>query len=532
MSRMVENEKNVTFEQTEQNDEQEVIDRLRSDFQQFNDISHKYENKEISAKEYKSVSQGFGDYLQRDNHQMLRIRIPGGRMTPDMVGTILDVCGYYDIEAVKISTGQALQLHDLSPHEGRRLILRLLDAGIVTRGSGGDNPNNITASALSGVERGEYFDVQPYAKAADEYLLRYTGTAPLPRKFKIGFASAPTPEIHATMKDIGFLANRDHTFDVYAAGGLGIRPMLGLRVAEHVPPEKMLYHLRTMLDIYMENGNYKSRGKARSRFLQETMGVDGFTNAYRAHLQEVMEEGQLDLHVTEPVVTKTGDGSTARGFRVIPQRQEGLYAVSYHPAGGYLPLDHLKDIYTYIKDRDGMEIRLATTGGLYIINCTGNEANDLLKLTEGGAESDIENSVCCVGHTRCDIGPADSQGLLADCLDAVRKEHFSPHTLPRMRISGCPSSCAAQNIAAIGWRGLKRKDADGTPKDAYFFSYGGSAVPGHENLADGKIILFADQIPAFLVELGRRVEKTGLSFSQWLPDHEEELVELAKKYAI
>ena len=33
-------------------------------------------------------------------------------------------------------------------------------------------------------------------------------------------------------------------------------------------------------------------------------------------------------------VTKTGDGSTAEGWRVIPQKQEGLYAVAYHPIGG------------------------------------------------------------------------------------------------------------------------------------------------------------------------------------------------------
>lgn len=513
-------------------EDSKVIEKLRSDFEQFNDISHKYENKEITAKEYKSVAQGFGDYLQRDNHQMLRIRIPGGRMTPKMAGTILDVCSYYGIEAVKISTGQALQLHDLSPHEGRRLILRLLDAGIVTRGSGGDNPNNITASALSGVERGEYFDVQPYAKAADEYLLRYTGTAPLPRKFKIGFASAPTPETHITMKDIGFLANRDQTFDVYAAGGLGFKPMLAVRVAEHVDPEKVLYHLRTMLDIYMENGNYKMRSKARSRFLQESMGVDGFKEAYKNHLEEVLGEDQLDIHVTEQTVTKKGDGSAAEGFRVIPQKQAGLYAVSYHPAGGYLPLDHLRKVYEYIRDRDGMEIRLATTGGLYVINCTGTEAQEVLALTEGGAESDIENSVCCVGHTRCDIGPADSQGLLRDCIAAVKKEHFSTHTLPRMRISGCPSSCAAQNIADIGWRGTKKKDSEGKLQDAYVLFCGGSAVPGHEILSDGKITLMASQIPLFLVDLGRAIEPTGLTFSQWLPGHEEELVGLANKYAV
>ncbi|MDY2838525.1 MAG: nitrite/sulfite reductase, partial [Bilifractor sp.] len=177
-----------------------AINRFYKDFDAFENASHQYEKGEIDAGEYTGISKGFGDYLQRDNHQMLRIRVPGGRMTADMASAILDACTYYGVDTLKISTGQALQLHDLNPHAGRRLVLRLLDKGIVTRGSGGDNPNNITATPLSGLATEEYFDVQPYAKAADDYLLRYIGVRPLPRKFKIGFASFPSGEMHITMK--------------------------------------------------------------------------------------------------------------------------------------------------------------------------------------------------------------------------------------------------------------------------------------------------------------------------------------------
>ena len=60
-------------------------------------------------------------------------------------------------------------------------------------------------------------------------------------------------------------------------------------------------------------------------------------------------------------VTKTGDGSTAEGWRVIPQKQEGLYAVAYHPIGGCPNPDKLVEIYDAIKDMDQAELRVAPT---------------------------------------------------------------------------------------------------------------------------------------------------------------------------
>ena len=60
-----------------------------------------------------------------------------------------------------------------------------LDHGIVTMGGGGDFPRNVTVSPLSGVEKGEYFNVLPYAEAAGEYLMTfYQKKKVMPRKIK------------------------------------------------------------------------------------------------------------------------------------------------------------------------------------------------------------------------------------------------------------------------------------------------------------------------------------------------------------
>ena len=84
----------------------------------------------------------------------------------------------------------------------------------------------------------------------------------------------------------------------------------------------------------------------------------------------------------------------------------------------------------------------------------------------------------------------------------------------------------------IGWRGAIRKDQDGNRVDAFFFSYGGSSIPGKEKLAESKIVLLAKDIPDFLVALGRIVEKEQVPFAKWLEGNEETLLELVKQYAV
>ena len=58
-----------------------------------------------------------------------------------------------------------------------------------------------------------------------------------------GFDSTP----HATFKDLGFNLTKHHTFDVYACGGIGPNPRIGIPVARDVQPEDVLYHVKLCL---------------------------------------------------------------------------------------------------------------------------------------------------------------------------------------------------------------------------------------------------------------------------------------------
>ncbi|MFQ8833821.1 MAG: nitrite/sulfite reductase, partial [Ruthenibacterium lactatiformans] len=100
------------------------------------------------------------------------------------------------------------------------------------------------------------------------------------------------------------------------------------------------------------------------------------------------------------------------------------------------------------------------------INLTAEEAQAVLAVTEDGARDLFESSVACVGAATCQQGVRDSQSTLKMLVEAMRREGFSDGILPRIHISGCPSSCGTHQIGTLGFRGGV-KLVDKKPMPAY-----------------------------------------------------------------
>lgn len=259
----------------------------KEDYRQFEQATEQFYSGEMDAKTYKGISGGFGSYAQKGGKaSMLRLRMPGGVMTKEKLAFVVQSIKEYEVKRVHLTTCQTLQLHDLSKDQVCELAVKALSCGIVTRGGGGDFPRNVMVSPLAGVEEGEYFDVLPYALKAADYLMSFIKGKKLPRKLKVGFSNTPKNVTHATYRDLGFAAREDGTFDVYSAGGLGNKPAFGVRVAEGVAPDQILYYIRAMHELFCAYGNYENRAKARSRFMQEALGG---AEAYKEALKKVLE---------------------------------------------------------------------------------------------------------------------------------------------------------------------------------------------------------------------------------------------------
>ncbi len=500
------------------------------DLKEFREKTMKFHDGEITVAEYKGFSGGFGSYAQRGGKKhMLRLRMAGGRLTKERLKFIVDNCEKYGINKLKITTCQSIQMHNLEAADLCEIIENAWMAGMISRGGGGDFPRNVMASPLSGVEMDEYFDVMPYAEAAGEYLMNFIKAVKFPRKLKVCFSNSPENEPHATFRDLGFTANPDHTFDVYAAGGLGNNPRLGICVAKGIAPEKILYYIKAMVNTFTTYGNYENRSKSRTRYLQETLGTDGLINAYQEKLEEIIASEKLDLEIRTSEISKPGNGQAICDRRIIPQKQEGLFAVFYQPLGGNLTPSIAARLYQLIAPMEDVEIRLTPNEGLYIINCNAEEAQKVLDATADGAQNLFETSVACIGAAICQVGIGDSPSLLSACVEAVRKENFADGVLPQIHISGCPSSCGTHQIGTLGFRGGMKQTPDG-PKPAFAVFEGGCPLQGNEALAPMGKSMLAKDIPDFLVELGKMVTAKNLTYDKWVFLYHDQLAALIEKY--
>ena len=533
-----------------------LIREFRGDLREFKEMTEKFYRKEISIPDYKHFSGGFGSYAQRGGTKsMLRLRLTGGEITKKTLGFIADSIEKYNIDLAHLSTCQSLQLHNLNEAQVCALIEEAADFGIITRGGGGDYPRNVMASPLSGVKPGEPFDVLPFAKKAADYLLGFIKTVKLPRKLKVCFSNTEDDEVHAAFRDLGFVAKDNRTFDVYCAGGLGRSPLMGLKVAENADPQKTLYYVRAMVDLFVTHGNYQNRARSRTRFLQEDMGKEALLSAYQKMLDAALAEGGLDLDIPVdlppqaeggaasaiagdlPPQAEGGAASAIAGAgcgsrlhpRVIPQAQPSRYAVLYKPAGGNVPVARFRSLFNAMSEMEQAAIRIAPTQCLYVINCTEAEAAKIIELTPDSAESHFECSMACIGAGICQVGARNSQATLETCIKAVKPFRFPDKTLPVIRISGCPSSCSAHQIAPLGFRGGVCQTPDG-PKPAYAVSAGGSDRLGDARFGEELGVMPEENIPPFLTELGTAVAGAGSTYEQWTAENREAFLAIVGKY--
>ena len=465
--------------------DQQWLNTYREEIGGFSNTIHSFAQGEIARKDYKGISGGFGSYAQHDAAKhMLRLRLPGGRVTPERLHFMAQAVQQYHVPFLKLTTCEAIQMHDLTPDEVPAIMEAAIPCGIITRGGGGDNPRNIQASPLTGVQPGEAFDVMPWAEAATEYLLSICRDIHMPRKLKVAFCNGVDDCVHTAFRDMGFVAQPDGTFKLYIAGGLGGGWRMGILAAESLPAE----------------------------------------NVAAAKADE-----SLKLHLTPAAITKTGTG-TLDDPRAIAQKQPGLYAVAYHPIGGRLIPEKLVQLDNLLSTIPGCECRVAPNETLYIINLTADEAAAVLDATADGAKTLFETSVACIGASICQQGVRDSQSVLQRAVQAVREANIPDGALPKVCISGCTSSCSGHQAAAIGFQGTVKAVPGGKPAPAFAIFLGGSDALGHAHFGDTIGTVYEEQLPALLVELGQAAAAAGQNWQTWSAADPDAVNSIIAKY--
>jgi ferredoxin-nitrite reductase len=163
---------------------------------------------------------------------MARLRIPAGDVTSHQLRGLADLSddcgnGYCDI-----TTRANFQLREFAPKHIIKVLSRIQDLGLSSKGSGADNIRNITTTPTTGFDRDELIDVRPFAKSLSNYILNHRDLFGLPRKFNIAFDSGGSISAAADTNDIGFFAVRltEQSLASASPAPSGITPGIYFRV--------------------------------------------------------------------------------------------------------------------------------------------------------------------------------------------------------------------------------------------------------------------------------------------------------------
>src|SRR5919198_579321 len=206
------------------------------------------EETEIFAKKVKLFRQGkisdddfrrfrlqhgaYGSRLRMD-YSMVRIKVPGGEITPEQIEKIASLSEAFSIGSAHVSTRQNIQLHWVQLEDVSEVMRGLVEAGLTTREACGNTIRNVMCSHFAGVCPNEKFDATPYSMAIARFFLRNPMCQNLPRKFKINFSCCDQHGL-VRVADIGLVpvtkeenGKTVRGFKIYLGGGLGAASFIG-----------------------------------------------------------------------------------------------------------------------------------------------------------------------------------------------------------------------------------------------------------------------------------------------------------------
>lgn len=479
-------------------------------------------NGDVTRVELRGFSGGFGCYAQREDGKfMIRMRTPSGLVSRKHFKKLLEYAKNSGLEKIHLTTRQAVQIHDLSIDEVCDIMKDAIDYDLFTRGGGGNFPRNVALSPMAGVDPKEVFDVTPYAIQVGNYFLKNATTYKLPRKLKVAFSSSASDTAGATVNDMGFIGVLDTDgkpmFRMWLAGGMGSNPASGVLYDTLVEPTEVLYYIEAMVQMFMAEGDYTNKAKARIRYIMKRLGTDAFFECYKKHLEAVRQTHNFEGIV--PVLASKNEHLPKNDHAfILAQRQPEKFTAVLHPMCGQLMLKDGERIEKLLEAIPEAELRLSMDEALYVRNLTKAQAQTLISdMKEHMMMTRLSTSVSCVGTPTCEIGMNHSQKLCYEVLKAVRDAGANENRLPQMYVSGCPNCCTRHAAAALGFAGRMLR-IDDTSKEAFDCYVGGCIDMEHTRIVEKCGTILADRIPEMMVELAQMLEKEDKTYPESVID--------------
>ncbi|PHR90910.1 MAG: nitrite reductase [Leeuwenhoekiella sp.] len=471
-----------------------------------------FKDGKIDEERFRSLRLARGVYGQRqEGVQMVRIKLPYGKVTSDQLLRIADVSDEYSKGRLHITTRQDIQIHYVSLDRTPELWAELEKNDVTLREACGNTVRNVTASADSGINPDEAFDATPYAHATFQFFLRNPVCQEMGRKFKMSFSSTDDDTALAFIHDLGFIPkikDGERGFKVMLGGGLGSQPRHADVLTEFLPVNQLIPTIEGVLRVFDRHGERSRRLKARMKFLIKDLGQEGFMQlveeerkalAYKTYEIDPSDfDGTPKAPLTEaPQVTieDTKAYEAWKATNVFKQKQEGLVAIGIRVKLGDFYTKEARALAGLIKKYGGDEMRLTLRQNILLRHIPEGALpffySQLANL--GFARPGYETTTditACPGTDTCNLGIASSTGIavkLEEVLEAEYPQYLNNKDIT-IKISGCMNACGQHNMAHIGFQGMSVRTPEKLVAPALQVLLGGGVLGNGEGRFADKVI--------------------------------------------
>jgi len=422
--------------------------------------------------------------LEKAYSFMVRIRVPGGVVTPaQWLETDRLATGYAN-GTIKLTSRQAFQFHGVIKSNLKQTIREIHQAAMDTVAACGDVNRNVMCNPnpyLSGVHaevlklaRDISDHLTPKTRAYHEIWLddeQVAGGEPdeepiygktyLPRKFKISIAVPPSNDVDVFANCLSFIAivedGKLAGFNVAVGGGMGAThgneatyPRLADVIGFCTPDQVVDVAEKTVL-VQRDFGDRTDRKHARFKYTVDDHGPDWI-------LAKINEYLGYALGPARPFVFEdNGDR-----FGWVDDPNGNLHLTVFVQGGrlldtpSYPLLSGLREI---AKIHDG-DFRLTANQNLIIANVSPAKRPQIEKLLDqyGVRDSHLQsalrlNSLSCVALPTCGLALAEAERYLPELLTELEElieGNGLRHDAITLRMTGCPNGCVRPFLAEIG----------------------------------------------------------------------------------
>lgn len=418
---------------------------------------------------------------------MIRVRIPGGKVSTDQWLKLDALADNYAGEQIRLTTRQTMQYHGILKRNLKKSMQSIHDAVLDSIAACGDVTRNVMCNP-NPYQSDIYAEVNQTADSISQHLLPKTtayheiwldgekivdtkkedhepmyGKTYLPRKFKIGIAVPPSNDIDVYSQDIGLIGIVENDeligYNVSVGGGMGMKhddlrtyPQVG-KVIGFIPKDKAEEVCEKILTIQRDYGDRSDRMQARFKYTVDRKGLDWIK-------QELNDRLGWDLEEAKPFEFEDN------GDRLGWTEGSGKHHYTLFIQNGRIKDTEDFKLKTAIKELAKVhkgDFRMTPNQNLIIANVDEKDKPEIQKiienygLTDGKNYSGLRrNSMACVAFPTCGLAMAESERYLPSLVNKIEDlldEFGLSEEEITIRMTGCPNGCARPALAEISFIG-------------------------------------------------------------------------------